>query len=124
LVGHAPIADGEIMSVVPDRLDALLTRDTVAAALTEAGYPVKAKTLATKASRGGGPPFQKYGNRPLYIWGSALGWAQSRLGPVVTSTSELDRTHRRGMRSGIRAAGADRVPSAMGSKASHPSQAP
>ena len=110
MVGHAPIADGEIMSVIPDRLDALLTRDTAAAALTEAGFPVKAKTLATKASRGGGPPFQKYGNRPLYIWGSALAWAQSRLGPVVNSTSELDRTHRHGMRPGIRAEVADRLP--------------
>jgi hypothetical protein len=123
LVGYSRIADGEIMSAIPDRVDALLTRDATAAALTEAGYPVKAKTLATKASRGGGPPFQKYGNRPLYIWGSALAWAQSRLGPVVTSTSELDRTHRHGMRPGIKAPATDRLPAPLtDSKTSQPSR--
>ena len=35
----------------PDNPDTLLTRDAVAAALTARGYPVKSKTLATKASR-------------------------------------------------------------------------
>jgi hypothetical protein len=78
------------MSAIPDRLDALLTRDATAAALSEAGYPVKAKTLATKATRGGGPPFQKFSTRPLYTWGLALTWAKSRLSPLVTSTSGLD----------------------------------
>jgi hypothetical protein len=94
LFGHARIDDGEIMSTIPDRLDALLTRDATAAALTEAGYPVKPKTLATMATRGGGPPFQKFSNRPLYTWGLALTWAKSRLGPVVTSTSELEDWYR------------------------------
>lgn len=79
------------MSAIPDRQDALLTREATAAALTEAGFPIKAKTLATKATRGGGPPYQKFSNRPLYAWGSAVAWAQSRLGPIVTSTAELDR---------------------------------
>ena len=67
--------------------DSLLTRDQLANALTEAGFPTSSKTLATKASRGG-PPFRKYGPRPLYRWGDGLDWAMSRLGPVVTSTSE------------------------------------
>src|SRR4051812_18115385 len=84
------------MSAIPDRLDALLTRDATAAALNEAGYPVKPKTLATMASRGGGPPYQKFSNRPLYTWGSALTWAQSRLRPVVSSTSEADAAKRNG----------------------------
>jgi hypothetical protein len=90
LLGHARIDDGEIMSAIPDRLDALLTRDATAAALTEAGYPVRPKTLATMATRGGGPPFQKFSTRPLYPWVFALAWAKSRLGPIVISTSELD----------------------------------
>jgi len=46
------------MTSIPENLDALLTRDRLAEALTEAGYPTKAKTLATKASRGGGPPYR------------------------------------------------------------------
>jgi len=56
---------------IPDNSDALLTRDAVALALTEAGFPVRAKTLATKATRGGGPPFRSFGRRPLYRWADA-----------------------------------------------------
>lgn len=77
-------------ALIPDDLDALLTRVPLAEALTAVGFPVSDKTLATKASRGGGPPFQKFGPRALYRWGSALEWAQSKLGPVVRSTAELD----------------------------------
>ena len=70
--------------------DTWLVRDATAAALTEAGFPVAPATLATKASRGGGPPFQRFGRRPIYRWGDAIGWARSQLGPVVSSTAELD----------------------------------
>jgi hypothetical protein len=66
-----------------------LLRGPLAAALTEAGYPIKATTLARKASVGGGPPFSKFGRWPLYEWGSSLEWAQSQLSPVVQSTSKL-----------------------------------
>jgi hypothetical protein len=71
----------------PDK-SALLTREQTAAALQREGYPVAAKTLATKATRGGGPPFRKFGARALYNWGDALTWAQSRLSKPVGSTSE------------------------------------
>jgi hypothetical protein len=71
---------------IPD--DALLTRDATAAALTEAGFPTSPATLATKATRGGGPPFRRFGPRPLYTWGDALRWAETRLGPLIFSTSE------------------------------------
>jgi hypothetical protein len=74
---------------IPDP-DALLTRQQLAEALTDAGYPTSPKTLATMASRGGGPPFRKFGRRPLTRWREGLGWARSRLGPVVNSTAELD----------------------------------
>jgi hypothetical protein len=53
---------------MPDS-DALLTRDATAAALTEAGYPTSPKTLATKATPGGGPPFQTSA-REFFIGGS------------------------------------------------------
>jgi hypothetical protein len=78
------------MTSIPQTLDALLTRDRVAEALTEAGFPTKAKTLATKASRGGGPPFRKFGPRAIYRWADALEWAQERLSEPRFSTSEGD----------------------------------
>jgi hypothetical protein len=71
--------------------DKLFTRDQVAQNLTDEGFPTKAKTLATKATRGGGPPYRNYSGRALYRWGDALEWAKSQLGPVVCSTSELRR---------------------------------
>jgi hypothetical protein len=75
---------------IPDNPDALLTRGRTAEALTEAGFPIKAKTLATKATRGGGPPFSKFGLRVLYRWDDALAWAQGRLTAPVCNTSEQD----------------------------------
>jgi hypothetical protein len=78
------------MAPIPDDPRALLTREAVAAALTAAGFPVKPKTLATKASRGGGPQYYLFGTKPLYRWGDALRWAQSRLSPPRSSTSEAE----------------------------------
>jgi hypothetical protein len=72
---------------LPDPAD-LLSRQQAAAALTEAGYPTAAATLATKATRGGGPPFSKYGPKSLYRWGPTLSWAQARLTPARVNTSE------------------------------------
>ncbi len=67
-----------------------LTRDKIAAALRAAGYPTSTKTLATQATRGGGPPYRKFGNRPLYRLDDALVWAESRLTTPRCSTSEAD----------------------------------
>ena len=67
----------------------LLRRKDAARALTEAGYPVADATLATKATRGGGPPFRKFGRIPLYEWGPTLDWARSRLSEPISSTSGL-----------------------------------
>jgi hypothetical protein len=63
----------------PDPED-LLTREQTASALSRIGYRVKEKTLATKASRGGGPPYHLFNGRAVYRWGSALAWAQSSMG--------------------------------------------
>jgi hypothetical protein len=76
--------------MIPDDPNALLTRDATAVALTESGYPTSPKTLATKASRGGGPRFRHFGPRVLYRWADALDWAEKRLSPVIGSTSEGD----------------------------------
>ena len=78
----------DIPKMAPLDPDTLLRRDACAAALTEAGFMISPRTLATLACRGGGPPFQKYGRWPLYPWGEALAWAQARLSPLVRSTSE------------------------------------
>jgi hypothetical protein len=80
---------------IPNDPDTLLRRRPCAAALTEAGYPTSPATLATKATRGGGPPFRCYGRLPLYRWADALEWAKSRLGPVITTTAQRDIGRRR-----------------------------
>jgi hypothetical protein len=74
--------------MIPSTDDALLTRDAVASALTAVGFPISGPTLATKATRGGGPKFQRFGRRPLYRWGDAVARANSRLSAPVSSTSE------------------------------------
>lgn len=79
-----------VASAIPDNLDTLLTRRSTAEALTAAGFPVRPATLATKATRGGGPPFRRFGRVPLYRWGDSLDWAKSRLSPPMRSTSEAD----------------------------------
>jgi hypothetical protein len=71
----------------PDRL---LTREQTAAALTAEGFPVRAKTLSTKATRGGGPPYALFSGRALYRWGDALDWARGLMTPPRRSTSEAD----------------------------------
>jgi hypothetical protein len=76
------------MTAIPENPDALLTRNQTAAALTEAGFPVSQATLSTKATRGGGPPFQKFGPRAMYRWGTSLQWAEGRLSDLIHSTSE------------------------------------
>jgi hypothetical protein len=76
------------MTLIPEDPDARLTREALASALTAAGFPVKPATLATKATRGGGPPYQLFGVRPLYRWGDAVAWAESRLSSLHLSTSE------------------------------------
>lgn len=68
----------------------LLRRQALAQALTEAGFPTAPATLATKATRGGGPPFRLYGRIPLYQWSDALEWAQGRLSEPRGSSSEGD----------------------------------
>ena len=78
------------MSSTPENIDTPLTRKELSRRLKEAGYPIEPTTLATKASRGGGPPFRRWGRTPLYQWGSSLAWAQERLSPPRCSSAEAD----------------------------------
>jgi hypothetical protein len=75
------------MTLLPD---SLLRRKQLAEALDASGFPVTHTTLATKATRGGGPPFRLFGRIPLYRWGEALAWAENRLSAPRRSTSEAD----------------------------------
>jgi hypothetical protein len=70
--------------------ETLLTREKAASALTDIGYVTSRATLATKATRGGGPPFKKYGTRPLYRWGDLLSWAEERCTSLRHSSSQAD----------------------------------
>lgn len=66
----------------------LLNRGDCAKLLTEAGYPTSRATLATLASRGGGPLYRKYGRVVVYRWSDALEWAEKRLGAFRSTASE------------------------------------
>lgn len=68
--------------------DAMLSRDQTAAILQAEGFKVSKSTLATLATRGGGPPYQKFGKYSLYRRDDALAWAKGRLRKPVRSTSE------------------------------------
>lgn len=78
---------------LPDGANTLLNRQQTARSLTLAGYPVSPNTLSTMATRGGGPPFCKWGPRAMYVWGDALAWAKARLTPSRRSTSKADAQH-------------------------------
>jgi hypothetical protein len=78
------------MDLLPANPDCLLTRVAVADALKQAGYPITAKTLATMATRGGGPPYRMWSKVALYSLGEALEWAQSRLSGPRPNTSVRD----------------------------------
>jgi hypothetical protein len=75
---------------IPNHPDARMTRERTAAALTAAGFPISPRTLATMASRGGGPPYALFCGRALYRWGDALEWAQSLTALPRRSTAEAD----------------------------------
>jgi hypothetical protein len=70
--------------------DTLLRRKQLAEALAAAGYPVANATLATWATRGGGPPYRGFGRIPLYRWGDALAWAEGKMTAPRRSSSEAD----------------------------------
>jgi hypothetical protein len=55
-----------------------LTRAQLAETLTSAGYPIALATLHTLATRGGGPPYELFGKKAMYVWGDALAWAKSK----------------------------------------------
>ncbi len=87
-LGHrtAPGETHEAASA-PDRL---LTRPGASSYLREHGFPVAEATLATKATRGGGPPYSLFCRRALYRAGDLLDWARAAMTAPRRSTSEAD----------------------------------
>lgn len=78
--------------------DKLFRRKELSIALGDAGFPIAEATLATRAVRGGGPPFHRFGRTPLYRWKDALDWARASLGPAQWTTSEGDPVAKRATR--------------------------
>lgn len=77
------------MTAIPE--DRLMTRPEYCATLEqETGIKVSPATLATKATRGGGPPYVKVGARAMIRWGDGLAWAKSRVSKPRASTAEAD----------------------------------
>jgi hypothetical protein len=69
----------------------LLRRSEAAEYVTETyGIPCSPKTLAKLACvSSDGPPFRMAGRIPLYEKSNLDAWAQSKIGPLVRSTSEV-----------------------------------
>jgi hypothetical protein len=70
--------------------DSMFTRDKGAVALSDLGFPVTKATLATLASRGGGPPYRRFGKRALYRWADLVAWAEARCSASRSNTSQID----------------------------------
>lgn len=67
-----------------------LTRKQAADYCRERGIPVTAGTLQKKASTGGGPPYQIFGNKALYTRPAMDAWISEELSAPRRSTSEAE----------------------------------
>jgi hypothetical protein len=65
------------------------SRSEAAKFLTDRGFKISPKTLAKRATIGGGPSFRKFGRFPLYTEADLLVWAEGRLSAPRRSTSDL-----------------------------------
>jgi hypothetical protein len=74
----------------PANTDRLLRRTEAATYITDTyGIPCSPKTLAKLACvSSDGPPFRLAGRFPLYPTSGLDAWAQSKIGPLIRSTSE------------------------------------
>ena len=66
-----------------------LRRTEAADHISAKHFPCSPKTLAKLAVVGGSPPFRKVGRIPLYAVSDLDEWAMAKIGPRVSSTSEL-----------------------------------
>jgi hypothetical protein len=71
----------------PDRY---YDRNAAAEAAKAEGLPLSPKSLATMATRGGGPRMRHFGRRVVYRGSDLITWIESRLSASIGSTSEAD----------------------------------
>jgi hypothetical protein len=73
----------------PTVCDRLLRRAEAARYVADRYFPCSPKTLAKLACvSSNGPPFRRAGRIPLYPRSGLDAWAQSKIGPLVRSTSD------------------------------------
>jgi hypothetical protein len=65
-----------------------LTRYQLTDTLEQCGIPLSYDTLATKATRGGGPPFRIFGKSAIYQWCDVVAWVRETMGEPARTTSE------------------------------------
>jgi hypothetical protein len=65
-----------------------LNRTAAAKFLGEHGLPIAPTTLAKKAVEGSGPPYQLWSGQATYDDQDLLAWADSCLGPKLSSTAD------------------------------------
>jgi hypothetical protein len=82
-----------------------LETDEAAKHCQEKGLQIADKTLAKKRVTGGGPPFRKWGRKPVYTRPELDVWIEETLSAPMRSTSEAGRApSRRGRPRKVRAA--------------------
>jgi hypothetical protein len=67
---------------------AFFTRYQLPGTLEACGVPMSYDTLATKATRGGGPPFRIFGKSAVYQWADVVAWVLETMGEPARTTSE------------------------------------
>jgi hypothetical protein len=77
-VPPSTIASWARSDIIPIDPHAKMPRKKMAAALTAIGYRCSPATLASLASRGGGPVFAKWGPLAIYEWVDGIRWAQAK----------------------------------------------
>jgi hypothetical protein len=65
-----------------------LNRGEAADYLTDRGLRISKLTLQKMATIGGGPEYQIFGNRAVYLSSRLDTWADARLGPPCSSSSD------------------------------------
>jgi hypothetical protein len=70
--------------------DPMLPRREAASFLRKRGFQVAEASLATWASRGGGPRYYKFGPKAIYKPSDLLDWAEAKLSAPRCSTAEAD----------------------------------
>lgn len=86
-----PVSKEPPDAAMPEIVPRLSTKEAVQF-LSRRGFKIAATTLGKYACIGGGPEYEKWGGRRLYRPQNLLEWAESRISPLRTSTSDVRTT--------------------------------